>query len=163
MREQDASLNTPTQPDGVAHLVRSAVVDVVFAETALPKINSALIEEQDRPAPLTLEVHSHLDLTTLRAVAFQSTAGLAREVAVRATGGPVAVPVGKAVLGRLLDVVGDRQDNGPTLPQDTPRRSIHALPPFLSSQTRTTDVFETGIKVIDLLTPTTATTSRPRP
>jgi flagellar biosynthesis/type III secretory pathway ATPase len=67
--------------------------------------------------------------------------------------GPVEVPVGKAVLGRLLDVVGDPQDNGPALPEDTPRRSIHALPPLLSSQTSATDVFETGIKVIDLLTP----------
>jgi len=86
-------------------------------------------------------------------VAFQSTAGLARGVAVRATGGPVCVPVGTAVLGRLLDVVGNTQDNGPPLPDDTPRRSIHATPPALKDQTRTTDVFETGIKVIDLLTP----------
>jgi F-type H+-transporting ATPase subunit beta len=128
-------------------------VDVVFAGAELPPINAALHVEWDRPTPLVLEVHSHVDLTTLRAVAFQSTAGLARGVAVRATGGPVAVPVGEAVLGRLLDVVGDPQDEGPALPEDTPRRSIHALPPPLGAQTRTTDVFETGIKVIDLLTP----------
>jgi F-type H+-transporting ATPase subunit beta len=63
------------------------------------------------------------------------------------------VPVGEAVLGRLLDVVGNVQDDGPALPDDTPRRSIHALPPLLKSQTGATDVFETGIKVIDLLTP----------
>jgi F-type H+-transporting ATPase subunit beta len=57
------------------------------------------------------------------------------------------------VLGRLLDVVGRTQDDGPALGPDTPRRSIHASPPTLRAQTRTTDVFETGIKVIDLLTP----------
>jgi F-type H+-transporting ATPase subunit beta len=141
------------QPLGTVYAVRGTVVDVVFAKTDLPPINSALVVEWDRSTPLILEVHSHLDMTTLRAVAFQSTAGLARGVSVRATSGPVVVPVGEAVLGRLLDVVGDPKDNGPALPKDTPRRSIHALPPVLNSQTRTTQVFETGIKVIDLLTP----------
>ncbi|MBN2907390.1 MAG: F0F1 ATP synthase subunit beta [Rhodobacteraceae bacterium] len=147
---------SPTDPDparGVVHAVRGAVVDVVFSGGDLPAINSALIVEWDRPAPLVLEVHSHLDLQTVRAVAFQSTQGLARGVTVHATGGPVTVPVGEAILGRLLDVVGNPQDNGPALPADTPRRSIHALPPLLKSQSGTTDVFETGIKVIDLLTP----------
>jgi F-type H+-transporting ATPase subunit beta len=153
MRVIDAKPDTQTSPDGIVLAVRGAVVDVVFSEIELPRINSALVVEWDRPSPLILEVHSHMDLTTVRAVAFQSTAGLSRGIAVRATGGPVTVPVGEAVLGRLLDVVGDAQDNGPALPQDTPRRSIHALPPLLSSQTHTTDVFETGIKVIDLLTP----------
>lgn len=128
-------------------------MDVVFDASDLPALNSALVVEWDRETPLILEVHSHLDLTTLRAVAFQSTAGLARGVTVRATEGPVTVPVGDNVLGRLVDVVGNTQDNGPALPTDTPRRPIHALPPVLNAQTRTTDVFETGIKVIDLLTP----------
>jgi F-type H+-transporting ATPase subunit beta len=153
MRKNDANPDTAVPPDGIVQAVRGAVVDVVIFGTDLPQINSALVVEWDRPTPLILEVHSHLDLHTLRAVAFQSTEGLARGVAVRATGEPVAVPVGNAILGRLLDVVGDPQDNGPALPQDTPRRSIHALPPLLKSQTGTTDVFETGIKVIDLLTP----------
>ena len=153
MQDHETPAARPVPPGGVVHAVRGAVVDVVFAGAELPPINEALHVEWDRPTPLVLEVHSHLDLTTLRAVAFQSTAGLARGVGVRATGGPVAVPVGKAVLGRLLDVVGDLQDNGPALPPDTPRRSIHASPPPLGAQTRTTDVFETGIKVIDLLTP----------
>ncbi len=152
-----ASHNPPLagqeQTLGVVHAVRGAVVDVLFEGAELPPINSALSVEWDRPTPLILEVHSHVDLKTLRAVAFQSTAGLSRGVAVRATGGPVTVPVGDAVLGRLLDVVGHTQDNGPALPEDTPRRAIHALPPLLRTQTNTTDVFETGIKVIDLLTP----------
>lgn len=142
-----------TAAEGVVHAVRGAVVDVLFAGTDLPPINSALVVEWDRPTALILEVQSHLDLKTLRAVAFQSTAGLSRGVAVHATGGPVTVPVGAAVLGRLLDVVGMPQDNGPALPEDTPRLAIHALPPLLRSQTATTDIFETGVKVIDLLTP----------
>ena len=75
---------------------------------------------------------------------------------VTATGAPVTVPVGKAVLGRVLDVLGAPQDNGGPLPDDTPRRSIHAPPPALQAQTRTTDVFATmlagydaGIFIID--------------
>ena len=148
----DASLSDAS-PDGAVHAVRGAVVDVIFAGSCLPPINAALTVGWDKPTPLILEVNSHLDLTTLRAVAFQSTAGLARGVAVHVMGGPVSVPVGDAVMGRLLDVIGNPQDNGPALPPDTPRRSIHASPPPLKAQTRTTNVFETGIKVIDLLTP----------
>jgi F-type H+-transporting ATPase subunit beta len=140
-------------PHGVVHAVRGAVVDVVFAGSDLPPIDSAMVVNWDRTTDLILEVHSHLDQNTVRAVAFQSTAGLARGVPVQASGAPVSVPVGDAVLGRLLDVVGRPQDDGPALPEDTPRRSIHALPPLLKSQTSATDVFETGIKVIDLLTP----------
>jgi F-type H+-transporting ATPase subunit beta len=135
------------------YAAKGAVVDVVFADAELPAINSALVVEWDRPGRLILEVHSHLDQKTLRAVAFQATAGLARGVAVRATGAMVTVPVGKAVLGRLLDVVGEPQDNGPALPEDTPRRPIHAAPPLLRAQTSATEIFQTGIKVIDLLTP----------
>ena len=138
---------------GVVHAVRGAVVDVVFPEGALPPVNTALTVAWDRPEPLILEVHSHPDTTTARAVAFQSTAGLARGTAVHSTGGPLTVPVGTAVLGRLLDVVGETRDDGPPLPADTPRASIHARPPQIAAQTRTTDMFETGIKVIDLLTP----------
>lgn len=138
---------------GIVHTVRGAIVDVDFAGAELPSVNSALVVEWDKPTPLILEVHSHLNLSTLRSVAFQSTSGLARGVTVRSVGGPVKVPVGKAVLGRLLDVVGNPQDDGPALPDDTPRRSIHALPPPLDAQTPTTEVFETGIKIIDLLTP----------
>jgi F-type H+-transporting ATPase subunit beta len=141
------------QAAGHVHSVRGAVVDVRFDAANLPPIDTALIVEWDRPEPLVLEVHSQLDLTTLRAVALQATAGLSRGVRVRSTGGPVSVPVGVSVLGRLLDVVGTVRDLGPALPKDAPRRSIHAPPPLLKSQSGATEVFETGIKVIDLLTP----------
>ena len=141
------------EPTGRVHAVRGAVVDVRYDAGALPALNDALLVEWDRPVPLMLEVQSHLDLTTLRAVALQATAGLARGVAVRSTGASITVPVGRAVLGRLLDVTGGLRDLGGGLPDDTPRRSIHSAPPPLAAQSSTTDVFETGIKVIDLLTP----------
>jgi F-type H+-transporting ATPase subunit beta len=137
---------------GTVLAVRGAVVDVTFPQD-LPPINAALRVEWDHSTPLDLEVHSHLDLNTLRAVAFQSTAGLSRGVTVKMVGPSITVPVGQAVLGRLLDVMGTPRDNGPDLPPDTPRRPIHATPPLLRSQSTATEIFETGIKVIDLLTP----------
>lgn len=153
MHAPETITDTTQKPCGIVHAVRGAVVDVVFAPADMPPINAALVVAWDMGTPLILEVHSHLDLTTVRAVAFQSTAGLARGVSVRVTGGEVTVPVGAAVLGRLLDVVGTPRDDGPPLRDDIARRSIHALPPVLQVQTRATEVFETGIKVIDLLTP----------
>ncbi|AOM01199.1 F0F1 ATP synthase subunit beta [Cobetia marina] len=138
---------------GRVSAVRGAVVDVTFEAVELPPINSALIVKWSKPTTLILEVHSHLSVTTLRAVAFQSTAGLARGVAVQASGRPIRVPVGEAVLGRLLDVVGEPRDDGPPLPGDTPRCSIHATAPPLESQIGASEMFETGIKVIDLLMP----------
>jgi F-type H+-transporting ATPase subunit beta len=138
---------------GTVIAVRGAVVDVRFDSATLPAIDTALIVEWDRPEPLVLEVHSHVDPQTVRGIALQATMGLARETRVRATGAPVAVPVGDAVLGRLLDVVGTVCDNGPALPTDTPRRSIHHAPPALEDEASATAIFETGIKVIDLLAP----------
>lgn len=144
----------PNAPcDGYIDVVRGAVVDVRFDAGDLPPINTALEVLWDLPAPLMLEVHSHLDLNTLRAVAFQATAGLARGVPVRSTGAPLSVPVGDAVLGRLMGVTGAMHDNGPDLPADVATRPIHAAPPLLKDQSATTEMFETGIKVLDLLTP----------
>jgi F-type H+-transporting ATPase subunit beta len=138
---------------GAVVSVRGAVVDVSFDRARLPPINSALLVEWDRPEPLILEVHSHVDPATVRSIALQATAGLARGARVRATGQPISVPVGEAVLGRLLDVVGTLRDRGPALPSDTPRRGIHNPPPALKDETSTIAVFETGVKVIDLLAP----------
>jgi F-type H+/Na+-transporting ATPase subunit beta len=142
-----------TDHHGRVRAVRGAVVDVCYPQGDLPAMNTALVVDWDRPGTLMLEVQSHLDLTTLRAVAMQSTTGLARGVRVRSTGDAITVPVGRAVLGRLVDVTGTVRDLGAPLADDVPRRSIHATPPPLSTQSTTTDVFETGIKVIDLLTP----------
>jgi F-type H+-transporting ATPase subunit beta len=138
---------------GTVLSVRGAVVDVGFAEGEAPGIDTALVVKWDQPEPLVLEVHSHVDPVTVRCIALQATEGLARGVKVEATGAPVDVPVGEAVLGRLLDVVGALKDNGPALPADTPRRGIHAPPPALKDKTSSVLMFETGIKVIDLLAP----------
>jgi F-type H+-transporting ATPase subunit beta len=143
----------PVELVGAVISVRGAVVDVGFNAAILPPINTALIVEWDRPEPLVLEVHSHVDPRTVRGIALQATAGLARSTKVRTTGAPISVPVGDAVLGRLLDVVGTVRDRGPALSADTPRRGIHGSPPSLEEETSTTTVFETGIKVIDLLAP----------
>ncbi|MDN3564136.1 F0F1 ATP synthase subunit beta [Paeniroseomonas aquatica] len=140
-------------PMGIVVSVRGAVVDLRFEAAALPPINTAIVVEWDRPAPLILEVHSHVDPQTVRAIALQANAGLARGTKVHATGAPVTVPVGEAILGRLLDVAGNLRDGGAALPPETPRRPIHQAPPALKDETATTGVFETGIKVIDLLTP----------
>jgi F-type H+-transporting ATPase subunit beta len=135
--------------------VRGPVVDIQFESGDLPAINSALVIEWDRPDQLIVEVHSHVDPQTVRGIALQATAGLARGIRARATGTPVMVPVGDAVLGRLLDVVGTLGDEGPPLPADTPRRPIHGASPRLSDETSKIELFETGIKVIDLVTPLT--------
>ncbi len=133
--------------------VRGGVVDVVFDSGALPEIDHALEVERGPSAPLVLEVQAHLDLHSVRAVALQDTHGLPRGAPVRATGGPLTVPVGDAVLGRLLDVSGAICDGGAPLPPDTPRQPIHRAAPALATRGRASELFETGIKVIDLLAP----------
>jgi F-type H+-transporting ATPase subunit beta len=138
---------------GRVRAVRGAVVDVSFTRDVLPAIGEALRIETSQGRPLIAEVQSHIDTATARAVALHSTAGLARGTPVHPTGGPLTAPVGDAVLGRLLDVSGEVHDNGLPLPADTPRLPIHRAPPPLASQTAAATVFETGIKVIDLLVP----------
>jgi len=142
-----------TLPEGRVLAVRGAVVDVAYEGAELPRLGDALVIAWDRPEPLTLEVQAHLDEHTVRGVALQATAGLKRGVVVRSTGGPVAIPVGDPVLGRLLDVTGTPRDNGPALPNDLPRAPIHSPAPPLGGRSPATSIFETGIKVIDLLAP----------
>src|SRR5574337_281941 len=132
--------------------VRGAVVDVAFGAGPLPAIGDALAIDGGGE-PLPAEVQAHLDAHTVRSIALRTTSGLARGLRVRATGGPIQVPVGDAVRGRLLDVVGAVGDKGPALPSDVPRRPIHRAPPPLARQSAATDLFATGIKVVDLLTP----------
>lgn len=133
--------------------MRGPVVDVVFPAGGLPPLNSVLSVEWDRPEPLLLEVHGHLDTSSVRAIALQATAGLSRGTAARPIAPAIMVPVGDNVLGRLLDVTGSIRDGGPALPDNTPRRPIHGRPPALVAETAMTALFETGIKVIDLLAP----------
>jgi F-type H+-transporting ATPase subunit beta len=141
------------EPSGRIVAVTGSVVDVAFSQGPLPAINDALEVSWRGPHRIVLEVQQHLDLATVRTVALQSTAGLARGASVRATGGPITVPVGEAVLGRVLNVVGEAVDGLTPLPADAPRRSIHQEPPPLARTSGARKVFTTGIKVIDLLAP----------
>lgn len=142
-----------TQPTGKVLAVRGAVIDIAFDSPELPRLEEALIVEWDQPGPLIVEVQAHLDESTVRGVALQATAGLKRGVPVRATGGPITVPVGEPILGRLLDVTGRARDNGPALSPALPRMPIHRRPPPLGERSPASTIFETGIKVIDLLAP----------
>jgi F-type H+/Na+-transporting ATPase subunit beta len=133
--------------------VRGAVVDVAFSAHPLPAIDEALLIEKDDGQRIVAEVQAHLDRNSVRAIALRSTLGLKRGEKVLATGGPIETPVGEAVLGRLIDVSGNVADNGPPLPADAQRRPIHRAAPPLSHTSGETEIFATGIKAIDLLTP----------
>ncbi|BDG09704.1 F0F1 ATP synthase subunit beta [Anaeromyxobacter paludicola] len=132
------------------------VVDVEFPPGALPEIYSALAitnpgidERQDN---LVVEVAQHLGEYTARCIAMDTTDGLVRGMAVKNTGAPISMPVGKAVLGRILNVVGEPVDElGPIAAKET--RPIHRSAPTLTEQNVKIEAFETGIKVIDLLAP----------
>lgn len=132
--------------------VRGAVIDAAFSGE-LPGIDDALVIFRDDGSTILAEVQSHLDPSTVRAIALQTTAGLRRGQRVSAPGGPIMVPVGEHVLGRLLDMTGSIADKGAAIPEDAPRRPIHRPPPSLAQQTGAADIFSTGIKIIDLLTP----------
>ena len=143
----------PLGPDtGRVVAAQGSVLDVEF-EGDLPAIREALAIDWDAGAPLIAEVQQHLEPRRLRAVALQGTAGLKRGTSVRRLGGPVRVPVGQPVLGRLLNVLGDATDRGPPFPADIARRPIHGSAPALDRQPVVRDRFHTGIKAIDLLAP----------
>ena len=141
------------QSHGSVVAVRGGVVDVRFENGPLPAIHHALEALWDQGLPLILEVEAELDEHTVRTVALQETHGLARHVAVRNTGAPLKVPVGDALLGRLINVLGRPGDGRPAVDAQVPRRSIHQAPLPLSKRRAAVEVFETGIKVIDLLAP----------
>ena len=126
--------------------VIGAVVDVRF-ESHLPRQNELLLVENGT----ALEVHSHRAGGDVRTIALESTEGLARGMQVTATGKTIEVPVGDQVLGRVLDALGRPLDDKPA-PQGK-KWSIYRQPPALTEQTSGTQLLETGIKVIDLLTP----------
>src|SRR5438477_7984907 len=130
------------------------VVDVEFPdEKTLPKIYNALeieYEVNGNPTKLTLEVQQHLGENWVRSIAMSSTEGLKRGMKVADTGGPITVPVGEGVLGRVFNVTGDPVDErGPV--KFTKRYPIHRKAPDLTDQETTASVLETGIKVIDLV------------
>jgi F-type H+-transporting ATPase subunit beta len=129
-------------------------VDCEFDSDNLPKIYNALkITDDKRGIHLTVEVSGHLGDNIVRCVAMSSTDGLIRGMDVIDTGGPISVPVGEATLGRLFNLLGDPIDRLASLPAGTPREPIHRPAPELKDQRTKPEMFETGIKVIDLLEP----------
>ncbi len=133
--------------------VHGSVVDVRFPSGALPRISEVVALEWDRGRPLVAEVEQHLDAVTVRTVALENTAGLRRGTVGRATGSPLRVPVGPTVLGRLLNAIGEPVDRGEPLPPDIKRRPFHASAPGIARLGGASEIFHTGIKVIDLLAP----------
>ena len=132
--------------------VIGTVVDVEFLPEQLPKIYNAL-ELENEGENLVLEVEQHVGNNWARCLALGPTEGLARGSVVTDTGEPVSVPVGDASLGRLFNVTGVPLDNLGDLPENTERWPIHRQPPRFDEQSSTTDILETGIKVLDLITP----------
>src|SRR5438552_15432667 len=128
------------------------VLDVRFAEGELPEIYHALTVKRDEGELVVAEVQQHLGNNWVRAVSMQSTDGLRRGMKATNTGGPITVPVGAETLGRVFNVVGEPIDGkgGVKAPRRDP---IHRQPPSFAEQATTAEIFETGMKVIDLICP----------
>ncbi len=149
---------TDYSPNSMGRVVQviGPVVDVAFDSAELPEINTALLatnpaigKEEDN---LTIEVSQHLGEHMVRCVAMDTTEGLVRGQPIKNTGAPISMPVGAEVLGRILNVVGKPVDEaGPV--KATKRQPIHRSAPKFTDQSVAVEMFETGIKVIDLLAP----------
>ena len=134
---------------GAVIAVRGSVVDALF-ERGVPAIRSIL--RAGMAGRVIIEVMAQLDAQRVRGIALTATQGLARGMPVEDTGGPLKVPVGKDISGRMFDVFGQPIDRLPP-PAQVQWRSIHREPPPLSERSTTSEIFETGIKAIDVLVP----------
>jgi F-type H+-transporting ATPase subunit beta len=142
--------------DGKVVQVIGPVLDVEFPADSVPDIYTALRiddEKGDVKIRLTAEVQQHIGRNQVRAVAMSSTDGLVRGSKVTNTGAPISVPVGEACLGRVFNLLGEPVDYGPPLPANVERRPIHRPSPKFQNLSVKTEIFETGIKVVDLLAP----------
>ena len=131
--------------------IMGPVVDVAFDEGHLPAIYNAL-EIDNNGKKLTVEVAQHIGDNVVRCIAMSSTDGLKRHTPVYDTGKTISVPVGEETLGRIFNVLGDTVDNGEEVKTDE-RWNIHRQPPEFDELSTSTEVLETGIKVIDLICP----------
>ena len=132
------------------------VLDIEFEPEHLPEIYNALTVEDDSggfPVRLTAEVQQHIGQNQVRAVAMSTTDGVTRGMKATDTGSPITAPVGEAALGRILNVLGEPVDNGAPIPKDAKRWPIHRKRPDFVNLEPKTEVFETGIKVVDLIAP----------
>ena len=136
---------------GVVSQVMGPVVDVHFEDGGLPAIYNALTMEIGEKT-LTVEVAQHIGDNTVRCIAMASTDGLKRGTEVTDTGKAISVPVGRETLGRIFNVLGDAVDNQPNL-EDAERWNIHRPSPEYADLSTSTEILETGIKVIDLICP----------
>ena len=138
---------------GKISAIRGSVVDIIYPHK-LPAVRHLLRVDalQDGGSSVLLEVQTQLDEKRVRAIALTPTAGLARGMGVTDTGGPLKAPVGPDIMSRMFDVFGNAIDKQPA-PKNVEWRSVHNTPPALSSRSTKTEVFSTGIKVIDLLVP----------
>ncbi|MCI0679788.1 F0F1 ATP synthase subunit beta [bacterium] len=141
-----------TSKNGVIKQIIGHVVDVYF-EGDLPELLTALeVRREENEEKIVLEVAAHIGGGGVRTIAMNSTDGLKRGEEVASTGAPICVPVGEEVLGRMTNVLGDPIDNKGDIPARK-RLPIHRTPPPFKEQSTETEVFETGIKTIDLMTP----------
>ncbi|HDZ4329214.1 TPA: F0F1 ATP synthase subunit beta [Campylobacter jejuni] len=139
---------------GFISQVLGPVVDVDFNDY-LPQINEAIVvnfESEGKKHKLVLEVAAHLGDNRVRTIAMDMTDGLVRGLKAEALGAPISVPVGEKVLGRIFNVTGDLIDEGEEVPFDK-KWAIHRDPPAFEDQSTKSEIFETGIKVVDLLAP----------
>src|SRR5579871_3116416 len=162
--ETPAATEQRTENVGRIEEIQGVVIEAVFDEK-LPEINHAIKirrpqatrAEEDMDVAgddwLICEVQQHLGDDRVRAVAMDTTDGLARGTEVIDTGGPITVPVGQITLGRIFNLLGEPIDLGDEIPEDTERWPIHRAAPTVEALTPTNEMFETGIKVIDLLAP----------
>ena len=118
----EVSQSGHTELSGCLTAIHGSVVDVRFSEGALPEVNEGLAIHREGGRRIIAEVQQHLDSVTVRAVALDSTTGLRRGAPVRAMRAPIRVPVGDAVLGRLLNAIGEPSDRSPKLPEATAYR-----------------------------------------
>src|SRR6476659_6378622 len=132
--------------------IQGVVIEAVFPDE-LPEINSAITIDRGEDGLLVCEVQQHLGDDRVRAVAMDTTDGLARGTEVIDTGAPITVPVGRETLGRIFNLLGEPIDLGEPLGDDVERWPIHREAPTIEALKPTTEMFETGIKVVDLLAP----------
>jgi F-type H+-transporting ATPase subunit beta len=165
-QETETTAASKQQNVGRIEEIQGVVIEAVFPDK-LPEINHAIIvrrpeaargeEDEDIAAQndpyVTCEVQQHLGDERVRAVAMDTTDGLSRGTEVIDTGAPITVPVGRVTLGRIFNLLGEPIDLGEDIPDDTERWPIHRDAPTVEDLTPTTEMFETGIKVIDLLAP----------
>ena len=146
---------TTTGSTGKIVQITGPVVDIEFPTDRLPEIYNALILTRQDGTPLTLEVQQHLGNDWVRAVAMSTTDGLERGMEVLDQGAPITVPVGPTSLGRIFNVVGDTIDGKGPVAEGGTVYPIHRPTPTFEEQSTQVEVFETGIKVIDLIAPFT--------